>query len=160
MSTRADALAISGAEVNSAIETQNGVLIRTSQVITQAAHRSWVELTKLDHVLFRVELSRQVLATEGGAVCPDHTQCPLGKWYDAQRGGFSGSTAFRDIERPHEQVHACARRALDAIRAGNTADALRQLQAMDKASEATFQALERFAEEQAPATSHAGAELF
>ncbi len=147
MSTRADTLATFGEEVNSSITTLNSVLARSGDTIKMAAHQSWVELVKIDHILFRLDLNRKILDESGARHCVTHEECRLGKWYYSNRGDFDSSPAFREIEDPHFQFHAHARKALDAVQASDMPEALRQLDVMEKDSVSTFQALERFANE-------------
>ena len=147
MSSRASTLATFGTDVNSSINALHAVLERTGGIISTAAHRSWVDLAKIDHIKFRLDLNRQIVDPKARRQCVNHEDCAMGQWYNANRQDFSSSQAFRDIEMPHVQFHDSARNALDAVQADNMPEALRHLRAMDKASENTFQALERFAAE-------------
>jgi hypothetical protein len=147
MSNRAGTLATFGEEVNSSINALNSVLTSTGEIISKAAHRSWVELVKIDHILFRLDLDRQILDQTSERRCSNHDECRLGQWYNANRENFSSSAAFKSIEQPHAQFHDLATKALDAVKANDISEALRHLNAMDKASASTFQSLERFADE-------------
>jgi len=147
MSSRAGTLATFGEEVNSSINALNSVLTRTGEIISKAAHRSWVELVKIDHILFRLDLDRQILDQTSERRCNNHDECRMGQWYNANRDNFSSSAAFKSIEQPHSQFHDSASKALNAVKANDISEALRHLNAMDKASASTFQSLERFAGE-------------
>ena len=162
MSSRASALATFGADVNSSINALHSVLERTSGITSTAAHRSWVDMAKIEHIQFRLDVNRQIVDPKARRQCVGHEDCAMGQWYNANREDFSSSQGFRDIEMPHVQFHDFARSALDALQADNMPEALRHLRAMDKASENTFQALERFAAENPEATQRSAqkVELF
>ncbi|HVT11172.1 MAG TPA: methyl-accepting chemotaxis protein [Fimbriimonadaceae bacterium] len=50
----------------------------------------------------------------------DPTCCALGKWYYGDgKARFGNLAAFRALEAPHSEVHACARRAVEAVEKGD-----------------------------------------
>ena len=157
MSERAGSLAEFGADVNAAMATLDKALTRSGEAISMSSHRAWVELVKIDHILFRLNLSRQMLKEPENRQCKNHTECRLGQWYYDNRDDFSHSSAFKSIEKPHTAFHELACQVLDASVAGDAVEAKRLLDQMDRVSQETFRALERFAEESqepAKATAH------
>lgn len=147
MSTSTGTLASFGAEVNASINALNSVLTSSGSAISNAAHRSWVELVKIDHILFRLDMNQQLLDEASQRGCCSHEECAMGQWYNASRLNYSSSPAFKDIEQPHIRFHELAGKALAAAKAGDMPEALRHLNALDQASSDTFKALERFASE-------------
>ncbi len=162
MSARAGALAQFGEEVNLAMATLDGALSRSGEAITSTSHRAWVELVKIDHILFRLNLNRQILKDPENSQCKSHTECRLGQWYYANQGDYGSSSAFRAIEKPHIVFHELACQVLDALVAKDMDEGRRLLGLMDRASQETFAALERFAEENPEPVQKAGhkVELF
>lgn len=75
-------------------------------------------LIKLDHVIYKqngyVALHSEHAEAERKAVSVDHTGCRMGKWYygDALQAEFAKSSAFRNLEQPHKQVHSSVHAAL------------------------------------------------
>jgi len=148
MYTKAGSLAQFGEDVKTTLTILGSTLERSGQAIHQSAHRSWVELVKIDHILFRLRLNHQIVDGEEPHTCQDHTQCRLGQWYSANREEFGQSAPFRDIEQPHILFHELALQIMESVsRTEDTARIAGLLAKMDRASQETFGALERFAEE-------------
>ena len=147
MSERANSLAQFGQEVNAAMATLDTALTRSGEAISTSSHRAWVELVKIDHILFRLNLNRQMLNEPENNSCKNHKECRLGQWYYDNLADFSHSSAFKAIEKPHMTFHELACQVLDATAAGETAEANRLMGLMDRVSQETFRALERFAED-------------
>jgi methyl-accepting chemotaxis protein len=98
------------------------------------AHRSWVG---------RIE--RMISGTEriDSATLGDHTSCALGKWYyGPSRRQYAGAAAFREIERPHADMHASVKRAVAECEAGNTAGAKSALAEIRRQSEAVVRGID------------------
>ena len=77
----------------------------------------------------------------------DHHNCRLGKWYDALNlPHITSAPVFKEILAPHEKVHAAAKRALDAINAGQTQEAYAAIEEMNKAGTLVLQVLARLSD--------------
>ena len=146
MSARAGSLAHFGQEVRDAMVMLDGALTRAGGTIDIAAHRSWVELIKIDHLQFRLGLSEQLLQPQAG-VAKTHETCRLGQWYYANQPDFADSPTFRAIEAPHVKFHQLATQVQAATMAGDSRHAGYLLDQLDQASLDTFRALQSFAEE-------------
>ncbi|MCP9759101.1 chemotaxis protein [Aquitalea sp. S1-19] len=124
--------------------------------IEQGANLSFLEVARLDHVVFKLGIYRTVLTGEAIDAKPeglaDHHQCRLGNWYEHGRGReeFSGYPAFRDLVAPHERVHSAGRLTLEAFRVQNNADVTRHLLAMEAASREVLELLSRLGVEAEP----------
>lgn len=119
------------------------------QTIALAALRSFIELAKVDHLVFKFEVYQVVFeqshkAADSFAL---HTTCRLGRWYYEGEGRecFSQLPGYRDVEQPHEQVHEQAQRALLAMQEGRTGDMVDAVRRMEAASLQVLQALELMA---------------
>ena len=75
----------------------------TNKILTS----TFIGLTKLDHVLFKINGYSAVFKENLDATFVGHHDCRLGKWYDTGRGKeiFSHLPSFTKIEYPHSQVH-------------------------------------------------------
>ncbi len=89
--------------------------------LTQARDRTFATLVKMDHVVYKQNAQRSLTtgseSSEAQAVCVDHHNCRLGKWYDSGEGAerFSDTPSYRSLEAPHARVHASAREALSIV---------------------------------------------
>jgi uncharacterized protein YukE len=151
MSAGAATLSQSAGKVSEALGVLNGSLEHSGRVISNTAHRAWVELVKIDHIVFRLNLYVQAGQGAREFQCVDHNHCRLGLWYNAQASNYAGSPAFKSIEPPHAAFHRSAAEYLAAVRDGQAQVARRALQDIDRSSRKVFDALERFAAEGTPA---------
>ena len=104
-------------------------------------------MVKLDHVLFRLKLSQQI--SEGvAAPYVSHTECRLGRWYESIRDDYRSSSAFKDIEKPHQMFHELSGKIQEALaQSGSHENLTALLIQANRASLDIFSALERFAED-------------
>ncbi len=106
--------------------------------ISAAALRTFVELAKLDHLIFKFNVYEQFMGNKEPD--PDSivhwTQCRLGKWYYEGEGHhcFSQLPGYKEIEQPHQQVHEGAAQALSALVEDDIDRAFEKLEYMEDAS--------------------------
>ena len=118
-------------------------------VISAAALRSFVELVKTDHLVYKFNIYQ--VMTGVGDMCADdfadRTRCRLGKWYYEGEGHacFSKLPGYRGLEEPHRAVHRHALEALAQHVDGNMEQALHELEAMEQASMGVLACLEEMA---------------
>jgi archaellum component FlaC len=119
-----------------------GLSANMEKVIASSALRSFCELAKVDHLIYKFEVYRVVFGLSEKKVDEfvDHTQCRLGKWYYGGEGRacFSQLPGYRDIEQPHKHVHQAA---LDAIAAHQRGDVDAMLSAIEQMEQASLQVL-------------------
>jgi hypothetical protein len=113
--------------------------------------RSFVELTKIDHLVFKFEIYKAFFGLNqlGANDVADQTTCRLGKWYYQGAGNqyYARLPGYREIERPHANVHRAGREALDALRSGDAIRGAEAVGRMEQASMEVIEALERVARE-------------
>jgi methyl-accepting chemotaxis protein len=127
--------------------------------LEHALDKSFVSLVKVDHVVYK-QRAYMALSTNGEApehvqaIAVDHHGCRLGRWYDDEgRRRFAGTTAYRELEAPHHQVHQSAHAMLELLKQEWAEDA--QLQArihealtrMEAGSEGVMHTLDRMVAE-------------
>ncbi|MDD5249464.1 MAG: methyl-accepting chemotaxis protein [Rhodocyclaceae bacterium] len=119
--------------------------------IRGTALRTFVELAKLDHLIFKMEVYKVLMGVseKSGSDFASHTGCRLGKWYYEGDGKdcFSRLPAYKQIEDPHKDVHANGRSAVDCYAAGNFDAAVDHLGKMEQASGVVLQHLETLAQQ-------------
>ena len=118
------------------------------QAIDQAAQRSFAELAKIDHLLFKFDVYQRLLGIRnGGDELVGHTACRLGHWYYHGEGKarFAQSSAYRELEAPHMAVHQSGIDALRKFEAGDAAGALQSVMQMERRSDEVIRHLEALA---------------
>ncbi len=106
--------------------------------ISAAALRTFVELAKLDHLIFKFAVYEQFMGNKEPN--PDSvvhwTACRLGKWYYEGEGHhcFSQLPGYKEIEEPHKKVHEGAAAALAALVQEDVDQAFDKLEYMEDAS--------------------------
>ncbi len=92
----------------------------THKRLDHASDKNFTVLAKVDHIVYkqRTYLSIQDLEehqVEVQAVSVDHHNCRLGKWYDEGIGyeQFNHLQSYKQLERPHGEVHQNAHFAVD-----------------------------------------------
>ncbi|MCX7175920.1 MAG: CZB domain-containing protein [Proteobacteria bacterium] len=118
-------------------------------VIASSALRSFVEVAKIDHLVFKFEIYKVFMCVSDKAVgdFADHRHCRLGKWYYEGEGRecYSRLAGYQEVEEPHQQFHASG---LDAVRCFGSADyanGFKAIAAMEAASVKVLSNLDRIA---------------
>ena len=119
------------------------------QVIAGSALSSFVEVAKVDHLVFKFRIYMALFDLEpmsaDGVV--SHTGCRLGKWYYEGEGRnlFSRLPGYREMEAPHVVVHSNGKAALQAKASGDIEAMLKHVQAMEQGSVGVIDNLGRMA---------------
>jgi len=118
--------------------------------VKTTALRSFVELAKFDHLVFKFEVYKVFL--EASDKKPEelaHSKsCRLGKWYYQGEGRSicSRYDGFAAMEAPHNAVHQYGKEALEAFYGNRFSDGVVALRHMEEASEGVLNCLERIAQ--------------
>ncbi|MDP2760168.1 MAG: methyl-accepting chemotaxis protein [Sideroxyarcus sp.] len=117
--------------------------------ISAAALRSFVEVAKIDHILYKFEIYKVFMGISGRdeAGFASHTECRLGKWYFSGEGKacFSKLDGYDAIDFPHQAVHRHAREAVAAYRGNDSLRGIESVTRMEAASMEVLAALDRVA---------------
>jgi Methyl-accepting chemotaxis protein (MCP) signalling domain/Chemoreceptor zinc-binding domain len=136
---------------HAAMKGMQDVSEQACQTIRATAMRTFVELAKLDHLVFKKEIHKVLMgvSARSAAEFASHTDCRLGKWYYEGDGRecFIRLPAYVSIEGPHREVHVHGRAAVDCYRANDFDGAIDHLGKMEKASGAVLEHLEALAEQ-------------
>ncbi|TCK16808.1 chemoreceptor zinc-binding protein [Thiogranum longum] len=118
-------------------------------VISAGALRSFVELAKTDHLVYKFAIYQVMMGVSNKSIdeFADHTRCRLGQWYYEGEGigCFSKLPGYRELEEPHRGVHRHALEALAQYHEGNIDQALRELEEMEANSMQVLRYLEEMA---------------
>ncbi len=148
----ADRSASFGEEGQSAKERMQALFdlsTRMELTIETSALRSFVEVAKIDHLVYKFELYKVFMRQSDKTVADfaDHTQCRLGKWYYQGNGKalYSSLPGYREMETPHQRFHDAGLAAMRAHQDGNWTETFAQIEALEAASLDVLAALERIA---------------
>ena len=118
--------------------------------ISASALRCFVELAKVDHLAFKMDIYQVVMGVSGKGATDfsDHRNCRLGKWYYTGEGleCFSKLPGYSEAETPHANFHAAGKTAVERYRANDLEDALKALARMEKESIEIMKQLDRIAQ--------------
>ncbi len=119
--------------------------------IRGTALRTFVELAKLDHLIYKKEVCKLLMGVsqKSSDDFASHTDCRLGKWYYEGEGKdcFSELPAYSLIESPHKEVHSHGRLAVDCYYANDCDGAVNHLEQMENSSSLVLQHLESLAQQ-------------
>ncbi|MDD3483249.1 methyl-accepting chemotaxis protein [Azovibrio restrictus] len=138
-----------GAEAAERIEG----IIETSHkmefAIAVAALRSFTELAKMDHLVFKFEIYKVFIGVSDKKPedFANHCMCRLGKWYYEGEGKqcFSRLDGYVAMEKPHIAVHQHGREAIQKLYAGDFQGGTESVALMEAASMDVLECLERMA---------------
>ncbi len=107
-------------------------LVKNAWLLT-ASER--VDLYIVDHLLWRWRIYNMLLGYEEVSNVGSHKECRLGSWYYAVNDpAIKRNAAFTNIERPHMELHQCAKDAAEAYAKKDVAKAGKILAEMDQHS--------------------------
>jgi hypothetical protein len=122
---------------------------RMEGTIAASALRSFVEVAKIDHLVYKFEVYRVLMGVsqkriEDFAV---HTACRLGKWYYEGEGKdcFSKLPGYMEMETPHQRFHDAGLAALRANLAGDMEVCFARVGEMETASLGVLSSPEKIA---------------
>lgn len=121
----------------------------TRSTIRSSALRTFVEVAKIDHLIYKMEIYKVLMGLSQKSVddFASHTACRLGKWYYEGDGHacFSTLHSYKGIEPPHKDVHAYGKAAVAKFISGDLEGALANASQMEQASSQVLQLLEHMA---------------
>lgn len=117
--------------------------------ISAAALRSFVEVAKIDHILYKFEIYKVFMGISDRTAdsFAAHTACRLGKWYFEGEGKdcFSRLDGYAAIASPHQNFHQYGRESVTAFRAGEPLRGMEWVAKLETASMEVLAGLERLA---------------
>lgn len=118
--------------------------------ISAAALRSFVEVAKIDHILYKFEIYKVFMGISDRRAdsFTSHTECRLGKWYFQGEGKecFSRLDGYAAIAAPHQAFHQHGQDAVNAFHAGDPLHGMDFVKKLESASMEVLSGLERIAE--------------
>jgi len=95
-------------------------LILNAQKITQdntiIAHELFVNMAKLDHMVYKNYAYSSVFEWKYVPELGDHNACKLGEWYESEgKANFEGNRSFKELSKPHRDVHKNITKVMEMI---------------------------------------------
>ena len=151
LAEQSDSFSAQGRQASTTIGDLNGLATHVERTVGVAALRSFTELVKIDHLLFKFDVYQVFMGVsdKGPGDFASHANCRLGKWYYEGEGktAFSQLDGYRALETPHLDVHRHGRSAVESCRAGNFGVGVDAIEQMEAASMSVLQCLERMAQD-------------
>ena len=126
-----------------------GLSGRMELAISASALRSFCELAKIEHVVYKFGVYKVLLgvSNQSAESFVSHTSCRLGQWYyeGLGRQEFYNSPGFKELEEPHRLFHQYAVSALNNFAGGHRDLTMKDIAVMEKSSFEVLAALERIA---------------
>jgi hypothetical protein len=126
-----------------------GLSTQMEGTISAAALRSFVEVAKIDHILYKFDIYKVFMGISDRQAdsFSSHTGCRLGKWYYEGEGKecFSKLDGYTAIATPHQAFHQSGKDAVSAFRSGNALRGMDLVEKMEAASMEVLAGLERLA---------------
>ena len=142
-----------GINGDKAVSSMHNLLDLSQQMegtISASALRSFTELAKLDHLVYKFEIYKifMSMSDKTASDFSDHTLCRLGKWYYEGDGKqcFSKLPGYTEIEQPHIIVHKSGIEAINKFLNNDIRGGINSLQEMEEASLKVLSFLEQMAE--------------
>ena len=151
MQSMAEKSELFGKEVGGVMESMkhlNELSVQLGSEISAVALRSFVEVAKIDHVLYKFNIYKVFMGisdrkSDGFS---SHTGCRLGKWYlEGDGKNFAKLDGYSAVAIPHEAFHSHGKAAVDAFWAGNALAGMALVEKVEADSAAVLGALERIA---------------
>ncbi len=123
--------------------------LQMKKTISATALRSFVELAKLDHLIYKFEIYKVFMSMSDKRVSEftNHKLCRLGKWYYEGDGAhcYSKLPGFKQIEQPHIRTHMAGIDAIKEFNNNNFEKSLTLLEEMENSSIKVLAFLEEMA---------------
>ncbi|MDF0533171.1 CZB domain-containing protein [Shewanella yunxiaonensis] len=141
----ASEVATSASQIDTVVNQVLDSSEQMQKVINSSATIGFLTTTKLDHAVWKNHIYALIEKQNMDETVNDHHHCRLGEWYYKGEGAerYSHLTGFRELEKPHHQVHEAGKMALQARRQGDTVAMVRQLKIMEDASLQVVYAIDR-----------------
>jgi hypothetical protein len=126
-----------------------GLSKRMEKTIDSSALRSFIEVAKIDHLVYKFEIYKVFMCQSEKKLedFADHTRCRLGKWYyeGIGKAQYANLPGYREMESPHQRFHHAGLTALRAHFAGDWKASFDAIDDLEAASMDVLSALDRIA---------------
>ena len=148
LSEKAANAADEGSSARSSMDELCGLAKGMADTMKHAALRSFAELAKLDHLVFKLDVYQALTghSETSSESLSTHTGCRLGRWYQQEGRQFAHLSGYRQLEAPHARVHQNGKAALEKLAHGNIEGVVEAVADMESASIQVLGALQQIAD--------------
>lgn len=136
-------------DINHVVESIKIVISRSARmqsIISFISTLQFLNTVKLDHVIWKLQVYKLLLEKREDYNVNAHTDCRLGKWYYEGEGrNFSQHATYRQLEKPHAEVHTSGRLALEAFFNDDKSGMTIALEKMEEASNSVVRLVDELA---------------
>ena len=110
------------------------------------SHELFVNLAKIDHIVYKLSGYETVFKNKKDHHFSTHTECRFGKWYSGDgKAVFSSTSAYKQVDRPHKEVHESIREVPQYVNSGAVENAdkiIKLFERTEKSSKELFRVLD------------------
>lgn len=141
----AEEISASSAQIDHVVDEVLNRSEHMQAVIRDTTTSAFLNTVKLDHAVWKNNVYSMIEKQNFSQPVNAHTECRLGNWYFNGYGAshYSHLQSFKDLDKPHKQVHESGRQALAAGAVGDNNAMLKNLQQMESASLEVIRCLDR-----------------
>jgi len=110
---------------------------KMKSIISISSLQTFIQTVKLDHVVWKSDVYAAICGKNGKTVneISDMSNCRLSKWYQGEGNQkFSSNSAFKQLSKPHGEIHDYGIKAMQAFAAENHDEGNRLLAKMESSS--------------------------
>lgn len=124
-------------QINGAVGTLITQSKHLQHIVKHHTSIAFLTTVKLDHSVWKNDIYKRIKEKRFDEPASTHTQCRLGNWYFNGDGAakYQHLASFKQLDRPHQEVHEAGRLALEAGSAENYTAMATALTSMESASE-------------------------
>jgi methyl-accepting chemotaxis protein len=110
-------------------------------------------LAKMDHIIFKSNVYTSLFHSSKKSETTDSHNCRFGQWYEGEaKSVFSTTSSYKEIEKPHNDIHQYAKSNLEYIHPQDTvvknkAKVFENLVKMEEASDKMFELMDQMLDE-------------
>ncbi len=136
-------------EFKSSLNEEITMINRAFLNINAVTDRVFMSLSKLDHVIWKVNTYISIINANNDFKIVDHHSCRLGKWYIEGDGKtqFSYTPSYKQLDMPHSQVHSSTKKILDFAMQKNKKELINSAKDMENSSHQVFDILDKILKE-------------
>lgn len=138
-----------GVAATSDMQQLTSLSLRLEGTIAASALRSFIEVAKIDHLVYKFEIYRVLMGLSQKTIgdFAAHTNCRLGKWYYEGEGRdcYSKLPGYADMEAPHRRFHEAGLHVLGLFKEGDIQSCFVRVDEMERMSNDVLNCLERIA---------------
>lgn len=146
IATQSSELSQAGNTVMTSFNDLSIALDKSGEALHNSEHKSWVELIKVEHILFKMKFYHAVFTTNKDYKITSHEECNLGKWYKHQIEN-NPSKLLLALSKPHAEFHNAVKKTFECMLRGKYDVCFADLERVDALSMKVMDALDAYSDE-------------